>query len=208
MFETGLGRDARRVTAGSRTVAQSLRVRRVWYADDGNPPPEPNSFEAKIAALPSEHQGLFNDLLKELKETRGEAAERRRKLAEIEQREATAAREREQAEAVKLAEQGKYKELTEKQSQEIAQLAAFKERAETLEGLLKKQLETRVKALPAHYAELIAKLSVLEALAWLDANADKLTTPSAPNLDNGTRGTRTPTTPDKAAVLGNRKIGL
>lgn len=208
--ENGLGRDAHRVTAGSRNEAHSLRIRRVWYADDAPPPTEPaaDSFEAKMKGLPAEHQALFNDMLTELKAVRGEAAERRRALKAVEEAEAKRELERKAAADKALQEQGEFKKLYEQQTADMAQMAAFKERAEALETLLKKQLETRMKTLPPHYAELVAKLSVPEAMAWLDANADKLTTPNAPNLDGAVRGTRTLLPTDKAAVLGHRKIGL
>lgn len=206
MSTLGLGRDAHRVTAGSRNVAFSLRIRRTWYADDGQPPPTPPTFEEQIKALPEAQQTLFADMLKELKDTRTEAAERRRALNALQEAESKREVERKAAEEKALQEQGQFRQLYEKQSAEMAQLQAYKARVDALELTLTAQLETRKKGLPPHIAELISKLSVTDALAWLDANADKINTPNAPGTDAGQRGTRQPQKATREDVLGNTPI--
>lgn len=79
------------------------------------------------------------------------------------------------AQAAALVEQGKFKEAYENAAKELPTLKEKAEQAAVYEKWFSENLTARMKAVPEHLRPLLEKLSPLEALSWLETNADKLT---------------------------------
>lgn len=112
---------------------------------------------------------------KALREARDEAAERRialKKMTEAQQQ--------------RLIDEGNFKALAEQRAAELAQLNPIKERAETLEKMIRESNSSRIATVREDMRALIPVDYPPERLAmWLDANITRLTTPTAPNIDAG-----------------------
>lgn len=145
-------------------------------ADNNEQQEQPTNSQSQergeVADLPEWAQRMISDL-------RGEAAKNRVAKKEAEE----AARQREQA---RLAEEGKWKELAEQRAQSLAEVEPYKERAQTLEALIRESNAKRLEQvredmrglIPADYAP--EKLS-----SWLDANWHNLMNRPAPSTDAG-----------------------
>lgn len=151
--------------------------------------PDPKSGEGK-----SSQEGQVPDWVKdpvkayeEIQKVRREAQENReaREKLESERRQQDEARQK--AEQKSLKEQGHFKELWEKNEPELMRLKAEEELYKKYKQAFQQQYENRMKTVPPHIKDLLAKMDALEAMAWLDANADKVNPPQAPDLDPGKR---------------------
>lgn len=136
-------------------------------AQDAQPtsqPPQPGN----VADLPEWAQ-------KALREAREEAADRRialKKMTEAQQQ--------------RLIDEGNFKALAEQRAAELAALTPIKERAETLEKMIRESNSSRINTVREDMRALIPVEYPPERLAvWLDANMARLTTPPAPNIDAG-----------------------
>jgi len=117
-----------------------------------------------------------------IRELRDEAAQRRLALKSQEEE----SRKRDQA---RLAEEGKWKELAETRFSELSKLQPYQERAETLEGIIRKSNETRIARIREELRGLVPTEYAPEKLSsWLDTNWERLTTKPAPDLDAGAGG--------------------
>jgi phage I-like protein len=155
-------------------------------ADEGTGPGAqdvPQGADAKAAepgaaaldALPQEWQY-------EIRRLRDEAAKNRVAAKRVEEE----SRKREQA---RLAEEGRWKELAAQREAELGQLVPYRERAETLEGLIRASNEKRVKEIREDMRAMVPTEYPPEKLAeWLDANLRLLTTKPAPSIDAGAGG--------------------
>lgn len=136
-------------------------------AQDAQPtsqPPQPGN----VADLPEWAQ-------KALREAREEAAERRialKKMTEAQQQ--------------RLIDEGNFKALAEQRAAELAALTPIKERAETLEKMIRESNSSRINTVREDMRALIPdSLSPENLSKWLDVALPKLTTPAAPNIDAG-----------------------
>lgn len=118
---------------------------------------------------------------KAIADLREENKQARIKLSEREKEEAAA------KEAL-LVEQNQFKELAEQRATKIAELETRASEADTYKQVIGNMLESRLENAPAHIKALLVKLSPIEALTWLDENADQLAPRRAPNLDAGKTG--------------------
>lgn len=133
---------------------------------------DPQDGEFRIEDLPEQAQRY-------IKELRDEAATRRVALKNAEEEQ----RKREQAQ---LAEQGRFKELAEQRAKEAESLKPYKDRAESLEALLRASNEARISRIPEQFRSIVPVDYAPEKLAtWLDDNATKLVRPTAPQTDAG-----------------------
>jgi phage I-like protein len=117
-----------------------------------------------------------------IKETRDEAAKRRLEYKRLEDE----ARRREQT---RLAEEGRWKELAETRAAELADLSPYRERAETLEKMIRANNEARIERVPEELRGLVPVEYAPERLSsWLDANWERLSKRPAPDIDAGAGG--------------------
>lgn len=100
--------------------------------------------------------------------------------------EAAAQKARQAAEAQALAEQGKFKELSESQGKRIAELEATADELKAAQGQLKKYQQAlseyrdaQYAGIPDHIKALLEGRDILDQMAWLTANQEKLK-PAAP----------------------------
>lgn len=133
----------------------------------------PGDWDGNIETLPSKAQEYIRQL-------REEAAANRVKAKQE-------AEERQRREQQALAEQGKWKELAEARQRELEQFKGYQERAETLEGLIRKSNQARIERIPEDMRALVPAdyLTPDQLNAWLDANEARLVKPTAPNTDAG-----------------------
>ena len=130
---------------------------------------------SSVDELPSWAQDMIRSL-------RSEAAERRVALKKYEED----SRRREQE---RLAEQGKWRELAESRASELNDLQPYKDRADTLETMIRESNKSRIESIPEDMQALVPTDYAPEKLAgWLDANLSRLTKPTAPKLDGGATG--------------------
>lgn len=144
-----------------------------------SPPSDPTpSEQSRLEDLPEAWQ-------KEIRELREESGRRRLQLREYEQR----IQEVSQADQARLAEQGQWKTLAEQRQQELAKLKPYQERAESLEGMIRKSNEVRISRVREDMRPLIPTDYPPERLSeWLDANLERLNTRPAPDIDAGAGG--------------------
>lgn len=159
-------------------------------AQDAQPtsqPPQPGN----VADLPEWAQ-------KALREAREEAAERRialKKMTEAQQQ--------------RLIDEGNFKALAEQRAAELAALTPIKERAETLEKMIRESNSSRINTVREDMRALIPdSLSPENLSKWLDVALPKLTTPAAPNIDAGAGagngGSRTASLTDEEKRIAKR----
>lgn len=145
--------------------------------DNGQQDAAPEAVETnnRVDDLPSWAQDMIRGL-------RDEAASRRVALKKHEEE----ARQREQQ---RLAEQGQWRELAESRAKELSDLQPYRERAESLESMLRDSNKRRIEQIPEDMRALVPTDYAPEKLAsWLDANISRLTKPIAPRLDGGATG--------------------
>lgn len=144
-------------------------------ADQETPGAQSAAEEIPFDSLPPFWQEQFNSL-------RHENGKMRNRAKEIEQE----ARKREQE---RLAQEGKWRELAETRQKQLDELNPYRERAESLESMIRQSNETRVEMIPDEWKSVVPTDYSPERLsAWLDANLERLRTPKAPNLDGGAGG--------------------
>lgn len=136
----------------------------------------------------------FDDVNGRLKATEAE-------LKKLQDAASEAERTRQAAEAKALADQGEFKKLYETASGELETAKARAKQADALEAVIREMVDTRKANVPDHLKPLIEKLDPVEALRWLDANADKLSPNPAPGTNAGERGERGKTPVDPKKVL-------
>lgn len=174
-----------------------LSKRRRWYE---TPPPTPPHGDGEggtgtggggqgdpgwFAGLPKEAQDEYRRLQRELTFANSESMARKNELKKRDE-DIEAMRKGQQKQ---LEEQGQYKTLAEQRAAEIAELAAFKTRAEALEKMIRESNTERVKKIPETLRELVPGDYSPEMLAaWLDKNWERLTKAPAPNIDAGAGG--------------------
>lgn len=95
------------------------------------------------------------------------------KLREIEKSLADQKAAADKAQADALAEQGKYKELYEGLAAKLPSLEAKAQTVDAQTAVFQEMLANRLKGIPDHLKPLLEKLSPLDALRYLDENADK-----------------------------------
>lgn len=175
----------------------SLRRRRTWYAGEpaaapdtpaapsGEQPAPAPSAETLNPGTPQEHmipKSRFDEINARMKKAEDALAEQQRAA--------------EDAERARLAEQGKYQQLYEDATSKATTLeTTLKERETALtryQEAFQAMLTKRLEAAPEHIRALLDKMDALDALTWLDENADKLAPakPAPPNT-NAREGTRT-----------------
>jgi hypothetical protein len=156
-------------------------------ANRDNPSPNDDVITLRLRDLVDEEGEIVVERLPELlqrpvKALRQEAGKWRTQYRQ-EQEET---RKREQA---RLAEEGRYKELAETQAREIADLAAHKERAESLDKLFREMNQKRIEQIPETMRKAVPMKYAPEELAnWLNDNWAMLTQKPAPDLDAGAGG--------------------
>jgi hypothetical protein len=195
----------------------SLRKRRRWYApeDPATPAPDaPQQDQAQPAASAETENTVTAPVEHMIPKSRFDEINDRAKAAEAELAKFKA--DQDKAETERKKKQGEFEELYTSEQTKTAdltsKLTAATERLEKLEAVFKTQLDKRVEALPDHIKPLIAHMDALEALTYLDANADKFVTPqdgsarkqAAPSI-NATDGARSNGT-GKGDVVLNRPI--
>ena len=165
----------------------SLLKRRAWYAeDDGSDDPEDHGGAETSPEDADDVEGNIDDLpkwaQKVIYDTRSEAKKRRKEVGELRD----VQRKREQD---RLEENGEFKKLAEDRLSEITELTAYKDRFETLESMITSSNEQRVEDIPETLRSIVpVDYSPDKLAAWLDANANKLTTPDAPDFNAGEGG--------------------
>jgi hypothetical protein len=146
--------------------------------DAGGEQPQstPPSGEPKeVSELPAWAQA-------EIKSLREEAKKRRLELK-------TAEQERQQQELERLAKQQEWEQLAKKFGAELETIKPRAERLDSIEDYINQSLQKRIDSIPASHRSLVPKYDdPLKTLEWLDANAQLLTAPRAPELDAGARG--------------------
>ena len=101
-----------------------------------------------------------------------------------------------------LAEQGKYKELYEQSVAERDALKAKADAAEAYEQRITAQNTARIQALPEKMRKLVpADYAPAKLSAWLDDNAENLTSAPLPALDAGKQGGAGKPPPDPNTIL-------
>lgn len=142
-----------------------------------------------LSALPEWVQTLVRDARKDA----GDARVLRKKLDEIEAAERQRQTEAQRAEEARLVEQQQYQQLAEKRAKELEALKPLAERTAALEARIKAANEARIGRVPDSLRSVIpADYDPVKLSEWLDANLDKLTKPTAPNIDDGHKSDRTP----------------
>ncbi len=165
----------------------SLLKRRAWYAeDDGSDDPEDDGGDETPPEDADDVDGNIDDLpkwaQKVIYDTRSEAKKRRKEVGELRD----VQRKREQK---RLHDQGEFKQLAADRLNEITELTAYKDRFETLESMITSSNEQRVEDIPETLRSIVPVDYAPDKLAtWLDANANKLTTPNAPDFNAGEGG--------------------
>lgn len=170
-------------------IGASLRKRRRWYDDDGgdDPPQEKDDGgnEPDWSTVPDFAKQELDSLKKRLSEVNSESAGRRHEIDSLESR----IKELEASQKRQLEDQGQFKTLAEQLKAEKADLEPYKERTEALEKTIRESNERRIEGIPEQFKGLVPTDYSPEKLAtWLDTNADALSTPKAPNLDDGKGG--------------------
>lgn len=186
-------RTARR--AGS-LAGISLSKRRTWYADDPaqteTPTPSASSAGTQNTDLkPDESKDddripykRFSEEVSKRKALEQQLAQLTK--AETERKSAEEAQQRKQAE-----EQGQFKKLFEDTDKRVKELEPLANEAKALREAFQKTLDKRMESVPDHIKSLLGKMSPLEAMAWLDENADKLAPQrQAPPTGAGEKGDR------------------
>lgn len=109
------------------------------------------------------------------------------------------------------AERTQWQEIAEQRALDLASALANlqavgvkAEETEALHTLIAELVETRKQAVPEHLRTLLDKLSPVDALRWLEANAGKLSARPAPLTDAGARGERGRATLPPEKVLKHR----
>ena len=201
----------------------SLALRRAWYAEgEGDPDKgDPNKgkgddkgggddktdpLDAWVQTLPKEAQAGAQALVLELRQTRGEAKDRRLKLEKLEKDQQDAETQRQKVEQDKLAQQGEWEKLANERATEIGTLTGFKAEAEELRQTLQGILDKRLESVPEHLRPLVKQMKATDALTWLETNADKLAPRHAPDGDGDKKGDKQKPAPDKNVVLEGRKV--
>lgn len=121
----------------------------------------------------------------EIKKVRQEAKQFREAKEQLESDKRQQDADRQKAEQDNLKEQGDFKKLWEKNEPELTRLKAEEELYKKYKQAFQQQYENRMKTVPTHIKDLLAKMDALEAMAWLETNADKVNPPPAPDLDPG-----------------------
>lgn len=214
----GATRDRVRTARRDGTAGLSLTRWRRWFAegDDNQGSGDSSSdagggssdpLDAWLSKLPTDAQAGAAALVKELRDTRKEAADRRAHAKTLEEQQAKAEAERKAAEAKRLQEQGDWQKLAEQRAAELEKLQPIQQMAEALQNRIKAANEARIAKLPEPMRKLVpANYGVVELSEWLDANYDTLVKPTAPDLDAGKKGGKGDKLPPKDDVLGKRKF--
>lgn len=166
----------------------SLWQRRAWFDDEPDAPDE-NADDTSgqdapvdISTLPAAVQGM-------IKKLRNEAAANRVALKKANDEKAKAQAEAAKREQERLAEQGNYKTLSEQLQAERDGLLPHKQRAETLEAMIRASNDARIAQVPENLRTLIpTELPPEKVAAYLDANWTLLNGRAAPNIDAGAGG--------------------
>ncbi|MGR9546546.1 hypothetical protein [Priestia megaterium] len=96
------------------------------------------------------------------------------RIAEFEQAKATAEAERQAQEKADAEKRGEYEKLYREKQSEVESLQAFKERTESLEGVIGGLVEAELKAIPEEYHDLIPEnLSSEQKLNWISKAKSK-----------------------------------
>lgn len=187
-----LSKPTNRIRSVSRIqgVGRSLAIRRTWYADDDVTGKEGQQEKAQTekqfatvdeaakyaAALEkrlAERDATIDDLKTQVKTVSGQMTEFSK------------------AQKKQLEEQGNFKELAQQREAEVQALTPYKERAATLEQIIRESNEARVAKIPETMRALVPIDYAPERLqSWLNANETLLTKPPAPNFDAGAGGTQ------------------
>jgi len=212
----GATRDRVRTARRDGTAGLSLTRWRRWFAegdanqdngtgDNGGGSADP--LDAWLKALPTEAQAGAAALVKELRDTRKEAADRRNHAKTLEEQQAKAEAERKAADAKRLAEQGDWQKLAEQREADLQKLQPIQQMAEALQNRIKAGNEARIAKLPDAMQKLVPTgYGVVELSEWLDANYDTLVKPTAPNLDPGKKDGKGNQAPPKDQVLGKKRF--
>jgi hypothetical protein len=212
----GATRDRVRTARRDGTAGLSLTRWRRWFAegdanqdngtgDNGGGSADP--LDAWLKALPTEAQAGAAALVKELRDTRKEAADRRNHAKTLEEQQAKAEAERKSAEAKRLAEQGEWQKLAEQRAADLEKLQPIQQQLEAYQARVKATNDARIAKLPEPMQKLVpANYSVVELSEWLDANYDTLVKPTAPNLDPGKKDGKGNQAPPKDQVLGKKRF--
>lgn len=142
--------------------------------------PQSNGNDSSIPEWAKDPEAVY----RALQQTRQEAADYRVKLNQFQDAQQKQ-REKE------LEQQQQWKTLADERAAEIETLRQKAENAETLQGVFSEMLERRLETVPEHIRDLLKNQNPVDALNWLDANADKINPQrKAPSLDAGKTGER------------------
>lgn len=199
--QASTGQAARRAVRTARKqgeAGKSLLMRRSWYSDPPEDPKDESSekpkgdavdpLDAWVRTLPVEAQAGALAVVSELRTTRAEAKDRRLKLEDADRLKTGADEQRRKEEETRLAQQGEWEKLATERAAQIETLKPYQAEAAKLLEALTGMLDKRLESVPDHLRPLVKAMLPIEALSWLDANADKLNPPSAPDGDGGKRG--------------------
>jgi len=129
-------------------------------------------------------EAVPEDVRQYIKDLRKEAKAHRLKAEKLEA-------DRHAAEQQRLEDEGKWQELALARQQELDALQPIAARYDQLVANLEESNQQRIEAIPESMRTLVPAYDDPELTArWLDANADKLKAPRAPDLDGGTTGDR------------------
>jgi len=137
--------------------------------------PAPSTTSNRIEDLPEWAQTI-------IRETRSEAAARRKSLEALEA-------QLKSAEDARLAEQQEWKALAEKRAAELAELAPLAASVKEMQEALNATVKARIDRLPEDVRDLVPDFGdARKTLDWLNTNEHKLMRPLAPAMDAGVRG--------------------
>jgi len=117
-----------------------------------------------------------------IRETRSEAAARRKRLDDMEA-------EHQKAQEARLVEEKRWQELAEQRAAKLAELEPVAEQVKEIREALDATVKARIERLPEDVRDLVPDFGdPRKTLDWLNANEQRLMRPLAPQMDAGARG--------------------
>lgn len=161
----------------------SLRKWRRWYADgDGQQGQGQDQGQGEGGYNPA----TLEDAQKIIKALQKRVGDKEREKDEAVQAANQRAADADAERKKKLAEEGNYKALADQATAEAESLRGYRDRAASLEQVIRDSNDSRIKTLPESARDLVPVDYAPEKLqAWLNKNMSLLTKPAPPNFDAG-----------------------